>query len=144
MDCTPVFPKQRITKEYVTYIPPPGLTANFYLIDHPMYRIPELTSAQPRLTVEGEDVNYIQSPGEPWHGLNREFINHYAGELSGFIRILKPGTYTFFLESADGSRLEVDHRQIINNDGRHDRQVLDASVELEVGTPIVMSLELLC
>jgi hypothetical protein len=39
---------------------------------------------------------------------------------TGKLRIAQAGSYTFFLNSADGSRLVIDGRRVVDNDGLHD------------------------
>ena len=46
--------------------------------------------------------------------------NSYFGfRYSGYIKVLRDGIYTFFLESNDGSRLFIDGKELIENDGNH-------------------------
>ncbi|MDP4263938.1 MAG: alpha-L-fucosidase [Bacteroidota bacterium] len=43
----------------------------------------------------------------------------FAFEFDGYIKISKDGIYNFFTESDDGSRLLIDDKEIVNNDGDH-------------------------
>lgn len=43
----------------------------------------------------------------------------FAFEFSGFIKLKQAGFYTFFLQSDDGSKLFIDDKEIVNNDGDH-------------------------
>jgi alpha-N-arabinofuranosidase len=43
----------------------------------------------------------------------------YAVRYSGLIKIPKDGFYNFFTKSDDGSKLYIDGKLIVNNDGRH-------------------------
>jgi len=58
-----------------------------------------------------------------WFGVD------YYGEFY----ITKPGEYKFDLESDDGSRLEIDNQQLIDNDELHPAQSKTAKVNLSVG-----------
>jgi len=58
-----------------------------------------------------------------WFGVD------YYGEFF----ITKPGEYKFDLESDDGSRLEIDNRQLIDNDEIHQAQSKTAKVNLAAG-----------
>ena len=51
----------------------------------------------------------------------------------GFIKIEESGTYTFYLTSDDGSKLAINNKYLINNDGLHGRNEEKASIELESG-----------
>ncbi len=45
--------------------------------------------------------------------------DRFALQITGTIRIPATGKYTFFLSSNDGSRLYIDGRQVVENDGPH-------------------------
>ena len=55
--------------------------------------------------------------------------------LDGFFHAQTPGPYTFLLESDDGSRLFIDDRLVVDNDGIHPEVERTATVELsaEIG-----------
>ena len=50
---------------------------------------------------------------------SRKQETFFAFIFSGYIKIPKDGLYTFILQSNDGSRLFIDDRLLINNDGLH-------------------------
>ena len=59
--------------------------------------------------------------------------------LDGFFHARTAGPYTFHLTSDDGSRLTIDDRIVIDNDGVHPEVEKGATVELQAGThPIVV------
>jgi alpha-L-fucosidase len=43
----------------------------------------------------------------------------FAFEFDGFITVKKDGFYTFFIQSDDGSKLLIDDKEVVNNDGEH-------------------------
>ena len=57
----------------------------------------------------------------------------YALKLSATLRVREPGTYRFFLTSDDGSRLYINNREVIDNDGLHGNVTKTADIALEVG-----------
>jgi hypothetical protein len=57
----------------------------------------------------------------------------FALKYEGFIQIDKPGKYTFWLKSDDGSRLFIDGKDILDNDGNHGVQEELGSVVLTEG-----------
>ena len=61
-------------------------------------------------------VNYRNTGGR-WPGFARS--NHFAVRWTGRLRIFKTGHYYFSLYSDDGSKLWIDNRYTINNDGLH-------------------------
>ncbi|MBI1369273.1 MAG: c-type cytochrome [Planctomycetes bacterium] len=57
----------------------------------------------------------------------------FALVFDGTINIPRTGKYTFFINSDDGSRLYLDHAELINNDGLHGMVEKSATVELAAG-----------
>jgi hypothetical protein len=62
-------------------------------------------------------------------GGNDNFITHALANLT----VATPGEYTFRLSSDDGSRMTLDGKQIINNDGLHGTQAVEGKATLDVG-----------
>ena len=57
----------------------------------------------------------------------------FALLFSGFLRIAKAGTYTFYLESNDGSRLYIDAKLVVDNDGQHGAIEKQGDITLTAG-----------
>ncbi|MBC7773251.1 MAG: alpha-L-fucosidase [Pyrinomonadaceae bacterium] len=57
----------------------------------------------------------------------------YAVLFAGYITIPSTGVYTFYLSSDDGSKMMIDNKEIINNDGLHSQTEKSATVALEAG-----------
>ena len=63
----------------------------------------------------------------PEFNINRDQINgmlekgnsSFALQFSGFIQIDTAGKYTFATQSDDGSKLYIDGKEVVNNDGNH-------------------------
>ncbi|MGI5865203.1 MAG: OmpA family protein [Myxococcales bacterium] len=53
---------------------------------------------------------------------------------SGVFQIEKPGKYRWILTSDDGSRLWIDGKEVINNDGQHGEERKEAVTELAKGS----------
>ena len=59
--------------------------------------------------------------------------NEYALVFDGFIRIDEPGVYEFHTSSDDGSRLYVDGKQVVDNDGIHPATEQSGRIKLTKG-----------
>ncbi len=57
----------------------------------------------------------------------------YGVRFEGFFKADRAGTYTFLLNSDDGSRLYVDGKQVVNNDGVHPPQGKSGKIKLTKG-----------
>ena len=57
----------------------------------------------------------------------------FAIDYTGHFYIDNPGKYRFLLGSDDGSKLYIDNRRIIDNDGIHPIQYEEASITLKGG-----------
>lgn len=58
---------------------------------------------------------------------------YFAFIFNGYIKIPKDGTYTFHLESNDGSVLLLNDEELINNDGAHGASLKSTSTSLKSG-----------
>jgi len=62
---------------------------------------------------------------------------HFATIMQGFVKIKKSGDYTFYISSNDGSRLFIDNKEVINNDGVHGSIEKSGMVHLSKGTHLM-------
>jgi cytochrome c2 len=66
--------------------------------------------------------------------------DHFALKFSGSINIPRNGKYTFFTTSDDGSRLYIDSKEVVDNDGIHPASEKQGDIELSAGEhPIVVT-----
>ena len=54
-------------------------------------------------------------------------------KFTGMISIPRPGKYTFFTSSDDGSRLYIDSKEVVDNEGVHPTAEKQGDIELEAG-----------
>jgi len=59
--------------------------------------------------------------------------SHYGFRFEGYFRAEAAGQYTFHLSSDDGSRLIIDGKKVVDNDGIHATETESGSVELTKG-----------
>jgi alpha-L-fucosidase len=57
----------------------------------------------------------------------------FAFEFNGYVRIEKDAVYNFFTASDDGSKLFIDDREVVNNDGDHGTQEKTGKAALKKG-----------
>jgi len=107
----------------------PGLHAKFYYFTQGN-TIPSLEGKAPDVTRTDAVVNY-KSTGSPFTGLTKR--DHFAAAWTGAVVITKPGKYTFTIESDDGSRLFMEGKRLIDNDGLHGMRRKEGTATLAAG-----------
>merc|ERR1719191_2312903 len=80
-----------------------------------------------------------RSTGGYWAGLNNSFRDNYAAKFVGFVNVPRSGRYTFWTNSDDGSRLYVNGRLVVNNDGLHGMRTRAGAIHLRKGHPAAVS-----
>lgn len=63
--------------------------------------------------------------------------DHYAAIFSSNLKITQDGLYRFRLSSDDGSRLIIDDKRVIDNDGSHSLNPVIGTIQLEKGSHII-------
>ena len=85
--------------------------------------LPDFSKLTPKKT--GQLSNFSLSP--------KQKDGYYAFKFDGFIDIKSGGTYTFYTASDDGSKLYIDGKQVVNNDGRHGEEERSGQISLSNG-----------
>ena len=98
-----------------------GLNYKYYEGDWSM--LPNFSALQPKKTGTISDFNL--SPK------SRDY--QFGFMFEGYIQISTAGTYTFYTQSDDGSKLYINGQQIVNNDGLHALTEKSGSVYLQTG-----------
>jgi hypothetical protein len=117
----------------ITVVMPAGLRGQVYHIRHNTTQLPDFSKLKPEGTIYTASLNI---PPQDFHqgfpGVTKRF-EWFAIDYTGRFWIDKPGTYRFVLTSDDGSRLHIDDREIIDNDGQHPPQERSGNIELSRG-----------
>merc|ERR1719502_1912875 len=75
-----------------------------------------------------------KNTGGNWKGLDRRFRDNFVASFTTRVAIKRNGWYTFFTTSDDGSKLWVNRRQVVNNDGLHGMRKRAGRVFLRKGS----------
>jgi cytochrome c553 len=86
--------------------------------------LPDFSKLKPVKTGEASDFELSVAPS----------IDNCALKFEGLLRIETAGNYTFHLTSDDGSKLWIDDKQVVNNDGIHPPQLKSGKTTLTKGT----------
>lgn len=96
-----------------------SLRGQFYTLKPGVVRLPDFTAMHPKATVFAPVLNVApQSSADGFPGLtdrNEWFALDYRSRLS----VERAGAYAFRLVSQDGSRLLIDGRTVVEDDGVH-------------------------
>jgi hypothetical protein len=109
----------------------PGLLGEYYALDDSLEDFPSIgADKKPALKRVDKTIN-IESTTEALPGT--QLVDHFYIRWTGKLRVPKDGTYTFFLESDDGSRLFIDGKQVVDNGGLHAMEEKEGQTELKAG-----------
>ncbi len=115
-----------------TVVIPSGLKGTIYYI-HEGESQRELEKEKPRGTIYTTSLNIPpQNYTAGFPGMSKR-LEWFAIDYTGRFWIEKPGEYRFELTSDDGSKLLVDDKLVINNDGLHPPVTLHGKVTLAGG-----------
>ena len=109
---------------------PSSLEGNVYKLPRNTNRLPDFSTLSPQSKVYTSSLNIPErawSEGFPGvRGINEWFGIDYRGNFT----VKQDGKYTFRLSSDDGSKLYIDDKLIINNDGTHPTSSKSGTIEL--------------
>ena len=93
----------------------PGVQARYYTLENPSV-LPDFDTLEPYADEYVDQVNYASTGGNfAGSGLS----DNFGVVFEGLVDIPEAGTYTFYVNSDDGSRLFIGDEQIVDNDGLH-------------------------
>jgi glucose/arabinose dehydrogenase len=110
----------------------PGLKAEFFDFTTRLTKLPKLGSRVADVTRTDALVDYRPTSG-PWAGLDGRFANTFASRHTGYLEVNTAGRYTLDLSSSDGSKLWIDGKPLIDNDGLHPVRQRSRTVRLSAG-----------
>ena len=110
-----------------------GLRGDIYFIHPNSARLPRFEKLKPVGTIYTSELNIPRTEftaGFP--GVTGRF-EWFAIDYTGKFWIDKPGKYTWALLSDDGSKLHIDGKEIIDNDGTHPPKGVAGNCKLKSG-----------
>ena len=116
-----------------TVVIPDGLRGQIYYIKPNSEQLPDFRKLKPVGTIYTTSLNVPPQQFDlGFPGVTDRF-EWFAIDYTGRIWIEKPGSYHFSLLSDDGSKLYLDDRRIIDNDGVHPPERRDGIARLTTG-----------
>ena len=116
-----------------TVVVPDGLRGNIYSLHHNTQKLPNFKRKKPIGTIYATSLNIpLQDFRNGFPGVSDRF-EWFAIDYSGRFWIEHPGPYMFFLASDDGSKLYIDDKLVIDNDGVHVLIEKSAATDLGAG-----------
>ena len=114
------------------------ILADVYRMPSGSKRLPDFNTLRKQSTVCLEEYNI---PERDWKrgfpGLSQEFVEWFGLSTKTTLIVEEEGQHKFYLASDDGSKLKIDGKLIIDNDGEHGRRERSGSVELTKGEHLV-------
>ncbi|WP_342078280.1 PA14 domain-containing protein [Yoonia sp. SS1-5] len=109
-----------------------GFYAEYFVLPTSVESLDEIDfDASPDMAANVQSLDHFWDFGTFWDGGATDlFAARYSGELD----VETAGTYTFSLNSDDGSALYIDGELVIGNDGLHAAEEVQATVELTAGS----------
>lgn len=117
----------------VSVVLPSGLTGQVYKLKPESKRIPNFKKLKPVATLytyslEITPRDFTQGiPGVP------DLLEWFAIDYTGRFFINELGEYRFSLTSDDGSKLWIDNREVVDNNGLHAPETVEGKIKLAPG-----------
>lgn len=104
---------------------PKGLSYSAYMLPDDLVRLPDFSRLQAAASGTAYEVSVT--------GMTLPREANIALVFTGYIQITTPGNYSFALSSDDGSKLYIDQKQVVDNDGAHGVITANGSIDLQPG-----------
>lgn len=129
----PALPDAPITTFGVTVVDPFGLRGDVYLLRPETDHLPKFEKMKPVGVIYTSALNIPpRSFTEGFPGVTDRF-EWFAIDYAGYFYINAPGVYRFLLASDDGSKLYIDDKRVIDDDGIHPMMVEQGRINLSGG-----------
>jgi hypothetical protein len=102
-----------------------GVSYKVYLLPEVPVRLPDFSRIEPVTSGATHELTT--------DGLKLPRGDSVAVAFDGYLNIATAGTYSFFLASDDGSKLYIDGKTVVDNDGDHGVVMANGSIDLNPG-----------
>lgn len=117
----------------VSVVLPAGLAGQIYNIKAESTKLPDFKKLKPVGTIYTYSLNIAPrefSEGFPGVG---DLLEWFAIDYTGRFYVEEPGEYRFALTSDDGSKLWIDDKEVIDNNGVHAPETVEGKRKLSKG-----------
>jgi hypothetical protein len=114
-------------------VPAGRLCGHVYDVPRSTRRLPDFEALQPFETLCVDHLDVTLRNGFPGFPGVRGRYEWFGVDFQGTIDVQAPGMFGFRLTSDDGSRLFIDDKLVVDNDGCHDVRTREGSVALTAG-----------
>ena len=129
----PTIREAPITTFGVTVVDPFGLRGDIYLLDPNTDRLPKFEKLKPIGAIYTSALNIPNRAFQDGFPGVTDRFEWFAIDYTGNFYVANPGKYRFLLASDDGSKLYIDGKEVIDNDGIHPIQPETGSINLNGG-----------
>ncbi len=108
----------------------PGLLGEYYDIGEEIMDFPSLKGRTPAYRHVDRRIDFASTDGV----FNRSGLrDSFTVRWTGVLRVPKDGTYNFYLESDDGSKLYLNGKLLVDDGGLHGMEEASAEIKLKAG-----------
>ena len=109
----------------------PGLIGEYFQMEAGLENFPTIEPGRkPSLSRMDKDINFASTTEE---FASTKLLDNFYVRWTGVLKAPKDGSYKFYLNSDDGSRLFVDGKQVVDNGGTHAMTEVSGVAELKAG-----------